>query len=163
VFAKRAHRYGYGSTVPPALGSKGIHDFWFAVGEYMATSLSQWYLRRLLIAAAILVMALFCLMSGLRMLDNTRVGPVHRYQVETTGPFLIEDVALVMAKQAMKEEGYDMSKWLLRPDSETSAPDGRKDLNLDRASNPCYGSVVFDNLADQLGQRDVSIELEMTL
>ena len=90
-------------------------------------------------------------------LSGTKYGPVHVFHLVAAPDFLSDSMAMDMAGQAMRLDGYDLSQWHPAGGSTTAAPDGVKDVNLDRHSarsgyvqftregkTPRYVAVVLD-------------------
>ena len=67
-------------------------------------------------------------------LSGTKYGPVHVFHLEAAPDFLSDSMAVEMAGQTMRLDGYDLTQWHLAGGSTTVAPDASKDVNLERRS-----------------------------
>ena len=67
-------------------------------------------------------------------LSGTKYGPVHVFHLVAAPDFLSDSMAVEMAGQTMRLDGYDLTSWHPAGGSVTTAPDASKDVNLERRS-----------------------------
>lgn len=87
-------------------------------------------------------------------------GPEHRFELDGRPAFLSEEVALDMARETLRRDGYDPNRWEPLDDGRTTAPDGRPDRHFARnALDPNSGYVQFSR-SEPWGALTVSLELD---
>jgi predicted ribosomally synthesized peptide with SipW-like signal peptide len=90
---------------------------------------------------------------------KARIGPVHRFELSESPPYLTEGLALEKARETLRLDGLDNAHWMPHPDGRTKAPDGRTDQFMGRNSiNSNNGVFLFTGGTNEPA-RFVSVEL----
>jgi hypothetical protein len=105
----------------------------------------------LLVKNKFLLLALMLLaattLSGCILSTGQRSGPEFVFPLQTTPPFLSEELAVEMARATLAVEGYNVEQWQLTNLGQSGrgrSPDGTRDRYLVRYQDT-YGRVSFIN------------------
>ena len=97
--------------------------------------------------------------SGCIISSGQRSGPEYVFPLETTPPFLSEEMAVEKARATLAVEGYNVDQWKLADFGQSGrgkSPDGKRDRYLVRYQDT-YGRISFAN-GKQHRTYDVSLQ-----
>lgn len=115
----------------------------------------------LVLLSVILLVGVALKVGQLRYASQNHIGDLHTFRLSESPKFLTEDLALAKASEAMALDGFDNLTWRPVSESNSTAPDGKRDQYLRRGdSTPNSGFLTFTN--GEARPRWVYVELNGT-